>query len=293
MGFYKRNRSLFLIVLGTGLMAASVLWEYVRMKPDYRYIVEPWSIRGYETTQGWVIFAAAMAVLALAVLLSLRLLKGKLIESLLVAGAATAFATVVPIVANAPDQTPGGVAVWGLAALLGLAAVAVSVRFLPKQLSGSWRKLATFGIFAGALVLAGLVIYDRLLSGRSVPLWVLVLILMVTLSVLAVARPPYELASYRVLLIGVTLAWVVALVCAGAVRSTLFRLQFEHMGIAADHRDIQITSGILLTWVGGLITFAGSVALWARRRDELQERSRAGQQLAVAELSAVELEEAV
>ena len=59
MGFYKRNRSLFLIVLGTGLMAASVLWEYVRMKPDYRYIVEPWSIRGYETTQGWVIFAAA------------------------------------------------------------------------------------------------------------------------------------------------------------------------------------------------------------------------------------------
>ena len=71
MGFYKRNRSLFLIVLGTGLMAASVLWEYVRMKPDYRYLVEPWSIRGYETTQGWVIFAAAAAVLLLAVPLSL------------------------------------------------------------------------------------------------------------------------------------------------------------------------------------------------------------------------------
>ncbi len=101
------------------------------------------------------------------------------------------------------------------------------------------------------------------------------------------------MAPYRVLLIGVTLAWVVALVCAGAVRSTLFRLQFEQMGIAADHRDIQITSGILLAWAGGLIAFAGSVALWARRRDELQERSRAGQQLAVAELSATELEEAV
>jgi hypothetical protein len=70
-------------------------------------------------------------------------------------------------------------------------------------------------------------------------------------------------------------------------------LQFEQMGIAADHRVIQITSGILLAWAGGLIAFAGSVALWARRRDELQEHSRAGQQLAVAEISATELEEAV
>lgn len=293
MGFYKRNRSLFLIVLGTGLMAASVLWEYVRMKPDYRYIVEPWSIRGYETTQGWVIFAAAAAVLLLAVPLSLRWLKGKIVESLLVAGAATAFAAVVPIVAKAPEQKPGGVIVWGLAGLLGLAVLSVAARFLPRDLSGSWRKFAGFGIFAGITVLAGLVIFDRLLAGRSVPLWVLMLILMASLSVLAISRPPFEMAPYRVLLIGVTLAWIVALVCAGAVRSTLFRLQFEQMGIAADHRDIQITSGILLAWAGGLLAFAGSVALWARRRDEHQERSRAGQQLAVAELSAIELQEAV
>lgn len=293
MGFYKRNRSLFLIVLGTGLMAASVLWEYARMKPDYRYIVEPWSIRGYETTQGWVIFAAAAAVLVLAVPLSLRWMKGGIVESLLVAGAATAFATVVPIVANAPDQEPGGVIVWGLAVLLGLAVVAAAVRFLPRDLAGSWRNLASFGIFASMTVLAGLVVYDRLLGSRRVPLWVLVLILMLTLSVLVAARPPHELAPYRVLLIGVTLAWVVALICAGAVRSTLFRLQFEQMGIAADHRDIQIASGILLAWAGGLLAFAGCVALWARRRDELQEHSRAGQQLAVAALSATELEEAV
>ena len=199
----------------------------------------------------------------------------------------------VPILADAPDQEPGGVLVWVLAVLLGLAVVSVAVRFLPENLLGSWRKLARFGIFAGTTVLAGLVIYDRLLTGRSVPLWVLVLILMLTLDVLVISRPPYELAPYRLLLIGVTLVWVVALVCAGSVRSTLFRLQFEQMGIAADYRDIQIASGILLTWVGGLLAFAGSVALWARRRDELQEHSRAGQQLAVAALSVTEMEEAV
>lgn len=293
MGFYKRNRSLFLIVLGTGLMAASVCWEYVRMKPDYRYIVDPWSLRGYETTQGWVILAMGVALLVLAVPLSLRLLKGTLVESLILAGATTAFATFVPILADAPDQEPGGVLVWSLAALLGLAAVAVAVRFLPKDLRGAWRNLARFGILAGVIVLAGLVVYDRLLAGRSVPLWVLVLILMLTLDVLTLSRPPYELAPYRLLLIGVTLAWVVALICAGSIRSTLFRLQFEQMGIPAEYRDIQITSGILLTWVGGLLAFAGSVALWARRRDELQEHSRAGQQLAVAAVSATELEEAV
>ena len=293
MGFYKRNRSLFLTTLGAGLMATSLCWEYVRMKPDYRYLVEPWSIRGYETTQGWVILAAAVAVMLLAVPLSLRLLKGKFVGSLLVAGAVTAFATLVPVVAGAPDQRLGGVPVWGLAALLGLAVVAVAARLLPETLAGSWRRPILFGVFAAITALAGLLAYARLFGDRSVPLWVVVLLLMLTLDVLVLSRAPAELAPYRLLLIGVTLVWVVALVCAGSLRSTLARLQLENLGIAAEYRDIQITSGILLAWAGGLLAFAGVVALWARRRDELEEHSRAGLQLAVAALSTTELEEAV
>ncbi len=293
MGFYKRNRSLFLIMLGTGLMAASVLWEYVRVKPDYRYIVEPWSIRGYETTQGWVILAGALAALALALPLSLRLLKGKLIESLLVAGLATTFITLVPVFADAPDQQPGGVLIWGLALFLGIAAVALASRLLPEETLGSWRKPALFGVFVGITVIAGLVVYHQLLANRTVPLWVLLLILMVTLDIMLVSRRPQELAPYRLLLIGVTLVWVVALIAAGALRSTLLHLQVDTMGIGAEYRDIQITSGILITWVGGLLAVAGAVALWARRRDELEDHSRAGQQLAVAAVSAAELEEAV
>lgn len=293
MGFYKRNRSLFLILLGTGLMAASVCWEYVRMKPDYRYLIQPWSIRGFETPQGWVIMASALAVLALAVPLSLRLLKGKLLDSLIVAAVITLFATLLPVVAGAPDQEPGGVVVWGLALLLALAVVAVVSRFLPEGFSGARRRLSLIGVFAAILVLAGLLLYGQILGTRTVPLWVLVLILMLTLDVLMLARPPRELASYRLLLIGVVLTWVVALVCAGSLRSTLLRLQLENMGIAAEYRDIQITSGILLSWAGGLLAFAGTVALWARRRDELEEHSRAGEQLAVARASAIELEQAV
>jgi hypothetical protein len=292
LGFYKRNRSFFLTLLGTGLMAVSVFWEYVRVKPDYRYIVDPWSMRGYETTQGWVIVAGALAALALALPLSLRLLKGKLIESLLVAGLATTFVALAAIFADAPDQQPGGMLVWGLAFLLGVAAVALVSRLLPEEALGSWRKPALFGVFAGITLLAGLVVYDQLLASRTVPLWMLLLILMVTLSIMLVSRRPQELAPYRLLLIGVTLVWVVALVCAGALRSTLLRLQLDAMGIGAEYRDIQITSGILMTWAGGLLAFAGAVALWARRRDELEEHSRAGQQLAVAAVSAAEQEEA-
>jgi hypothetical protein len=148
-------------------------------------------------------------------------------------------------------------------------------------------------VFAAATVLAGLLVYDRALSGRSVPAWVLVLLLMSTLSVLMVARAPHELAPYRLMLIGVALTWVITMVCAGAVRSTLLGAQLEAAGIAAPYRDIQITSGVMIAWAGGLLAFAGSVALWARRRDELQERSRAGAQLAVAEISAAEFAEAI
>jgi hypothetical protein len=177
--------------------------------------------------------------------------------------------------------------------LLGLAVVAVVSRLLPEGLAGSRRRLVSFGVFIAITALAGLLVYGRLFGDRSVPLWAAVLLLMLTLDVLVISRAPYELAPYRLLLIGVALMWIVALVCAGSLRSTLLRLQLENLGIAAEYRDIQIASGILVAWAGGLLAFAGVVALWARRRDELEERSRAGQQLAGAELSATELEEAV
>jgi hypothetical protein len=274
-------------------MAASVCWEYVRMKPDYRYIIQPWSVRGYETPQGWVILACAVAVLLLAIPLSLRLLKGTPAQSAMVFTLATVFATLLPIVAKAPKVTPGWPVVWGLAVLLGFIFVAVAGRFLPAERLGPWRKPALFGIFAAVVVLAGLLVYGKTIGGSELAMWVPVLLLMLSLSLLMLARRPIELAPYRLLLIGITITWVIALICSGSLRSTLLRLQLEQNGIAAEYRDIQITSGILMTWLGGLLAFVGCVALWARRRDELEEHSRAGQQLAVAEVSASELEEAV
>ena len=142
-----------------------------------------------------------------------------------------------------PISRRAGALVWVLAVLLGIAAVALVGRLLPEKALGSWRKPALFGVFVGITVLAGLVIYHQLLAGRTVPLWLLLLILMATLDIMLVSSRPEELASYRLLLIGVTLVWVVTLICAGALRSTLLHLQMENMGIGAEYRDIQITSG--------------------------------------------------
>ena len=192
-----------------------------------------------------------------------------------------------------PDQRSSGALVWALAILLGLAVTTVVGRLLPEGALGSWRRPVLLGAFAAVTTLAGLLVYGPLLGDRTVPLWALVLIFMVTLEIMMLARRPEELASYRLLLVGVVLAWVVALVSGGALRSTLQGMQFDAIGIGAEYRDLQIASGVLLAWAGGLFAFAGAVGLWARRRDELEEHSRAGQQLAVAAISAAELEQAI
>ena len=54
-----KNKPLLLTILGLAIMAQSILWEYVRVRPDYRFVIEPWSQRGYDINQGWVIAIGA------------------------------------------------------------------------------------------------------------------------------------------------------------------------------------------------------------------------------------------
>ena len=53
-------------IIGGVLTAASVLWEYARMSPAYRFLVDPWSIRGFETVHGAIAVAIGLALAALA-----------------------------------------------------------------------------------------------------------------------------------------------------------------------------------------------------------------------------------
>lgn len=64
----RRNFGKTLAILGAILAIQSPAWEYVRMKPDYRFIVEPWSIRGYETSEGFILSGIGVVLLALALI---------------------------------------------------------------------------------------------------------------------------------------------------------------------------------------------------------------------------------
>ena len=68
-----KNKPLLLTIVGLAIMALSILWEYVRVRPDYRFVIEPWSQRGYEIDQGLVIALGAILIAVIAVLLAVGL----------------------------------------------------------------------------------------------------------------------------------------------------------------------------------------------------------------------------
>lgn len=289
MVYLRRNRSMILVGLGTGLMVASLLWEYVRMRPDYRFIVEPWSIRGFETPQGWAVAAIAAAVLAIAVLVTTGVLKETLPTIVSVAVAATALGVVLATVTDPREPVVGTPGVWGLAVLAGMAASAIAAATLPEDFKGRARSWTSMGIFVAVLLITGFAVFDPVLGGQAVALWVIVLVGFGLLNVVVVARPPRELALYRLMINGVLIGWFIAMVMSGSLRSLLATRQLETIDITAEIRDIQITSGVMMTWFGGLLAFLGTVSLWARRRDQLEAVARARRQLEAARRSAEEM----
>ena len=55
MEYVKKHPAPLLALLGAIIAAQSIFWELARVQPAYRFIVEPWSVRGYNTTQGRII----------------------------------------------------------------------------------------------------------------------------------------------------------------------------------------------------------------------------------------------
>jgi hypothetical protein len=294
VGIIKRNRSLLVVIMGAVLVATSGFWEYVRMRPDYRYaLVEPWSMRGFEMTMGVVIGVIGAALILLALPLSTRRIGESIPTSIAVAAASTLFATLLAVLADPREIQVGAIGIWGLGALVGAGAAVLTLKFLLPRIQVPWQRFAVrWVIFLGVTALAALLIFNPIWGSGDTQLWPVVLVAMVLLSIIWMIREPIELSAYRMLITGTVLALVVSLVSSGAARSTMLN---EHLnaGIATDYRDIQITSGLMVAWLGSLLAFAGAVALWAKRRDQLEARRRASAQLEVAQESAQELGEAV
>jgi hypothetical protein len=154
-------------------------------------------------------------------------------------------------------------------------------------------------IRAGAWIVITLIVYLVLVApnivGSSSTMEVPVLIAIAYGIALlgAVAGRPQELSTVRVLLVSVVGGWIYITTMAGSVRSSLVTEQMAETGIAASYKDTQITSGIMIAFIGSLIVFAGAASIWAERRDRLTVLARAKRQHEAALESAAELESAV
>ena len=59
----KRYRPHLLLIAGTVITMASIAWELARMNPATAYVVEPWSMRGYESVHGSITFTIGVLLL--------------------------------------------------------------------------------------------------------------------------------------------------------------------------------------------------------------------------------------
>lgn len=290
----KKRWVLVLGIFGALLTAQSILWEYGRMHPNYGFIVEPWSIRGFETVHGSVGTAtgilALLAVLAVAWKGSEELRYGIPITLGIGVGA-----TAIAAVFSGDDHTltPGFpvIALLTLILTIVLYRVFTSLRKTSIFVTNFWLRSLVMIVLLGV---TGFVV-NAAIGGKRItlPVWVMIGIIFLLLAALSISPEPRELAANRMLMFSSIAGAAALALSAGAVRSTLIRLQRETIGVAAQYKDTQVTSGHLMATIGLVFVFFAAVALWARRRDAILTAQRVRRQREAAEASAAEIAAAI
>lgn len=281
-----RNRPLVMTVLGMIIMAQSILWEYVRVEPTYRFIVDPWSLRGYELPHGLVIATASIGIALMAVLIARNVIKETILSSSIAVGVMVVAAVVLAMAVDAKEvKMPFPVHV--VLSLIGaVVVVAVLERFIP----ANWkqrRRLARGSMGVAGFVVVLFAVVGPILQNKQ-PFWVFIALTGIILAGLVLFRPPAQLAARRMLINAITGLWVMSMSMSASLRQALLEAQSEN-GINATILDLQITSGVILAWLGGLVAFAGAVGMWARRRDQIIAHERAAKQEAAARESEQQL----
>ncbi len=287
----KKNWVRGLGVIGALLTVQSVVWEYARMRPDYGFIVNPWSMLGRESVHGWIAVAAGAVALT-----SFLLVAWKRSEQPANGIAITVFmaaaATVIAAAFGGGDYslTPGFFLIAVLTLVIGMVAFRLTLsaaKDTPIATQFALRMLTLILAFGAT----GLVL-NALIGGKDItmPQWLAVGIVFGLVAALSMAPEPRQLAANRMLMFSSVIGAAALAISAGAVRSTLVRLQTElGEGPAALYKDTQVTSGHLLAVIGLVLVFFAGVALWAQRRDAILTAARAARQREAAEASAAEI----
>lgn len=273
---FLKNRPLLLTTLGLVIMAQSIFWEFIRVKPTYRFLIEPWSMRGYEVTQGVVIAVSAIVVALVAVLLSYGVIKETPIHSVAAVVFLVVYAVVVTVLADAKDIKMPFIVHIILSLMGAIVLKAVLERFIPEVWTKR-RRAAQIGLWLAGFLITLFAFVGPILQNEQ-PFWVFVAVAGIVLGALVFFRRPQQLAGWRMIINGIVVLWVMSMTMAASLRVTLRQAQFELNGLSADVQDLQVTSGVLWAWFGGLVAFAGAVGMWARRRDEIIAFDRARKQ---------------
>ena len=296
----KKNWTKIALVLGPAIMIASISWEYARLKPDYNFLIEPWSLRGFEVPQGWAIAAMGALLLIGGLLVSWE---GSLKPSISVAvttylvAAATGLAAFFTVgteraVTDITVQTVSGIIIAAFLA----ASISLSLRSLLKDKSALFKR--ALPIFAILFVVFAIFISTIAGSQVSIQTWVLVLIIFLVMAGLSISIRPVDVAANRMMIFTAVAAWGVIILSAGAIRQGLISAQTAFVqsngvsGVSAQYKDVQTAGGWWLAGLGITVAWVGAIGLWAKRRDIVAARARAKKQRTAADTSAQEIQDA-
>ncbi|MEN8237716.1 MAG: hypothetical protein ABFR53_00805 [Actinomycetota bacterium] len=297
----KKNWTKVALALGPVVMIATLAWEYARMKPDYNFLIQPWSLRGFEMTHGWVI-----AVLGLLLLIGGLLTSWEGSVKPAMSAAVTMYLVVAAVAFSAffttgtdratTDITIKTVSGIIISALLA-AVISLSLRSLLKDRSAVFNR--ALPVFAVLFIIISLVISTTIAGTLlSVQTWVLVLFVFLVMAGLSISIRPIDVAANRMMIFTTVAAWAVVVISAGAIRQNLVSAQAAFVqsngvtGVSAQFKDVQAGGGWWLAGFGATIAWVGAIGLWAKRRDIVAALARARKQRAAAEESAREIQEA-
>ena len=293
----KRNWTKIALALGPMIMISTYVWEYARTKPAYTYLVQPWSIRGFDTIHGEIFVVAAVLLLVAGMLTasdrSMNATGSAVIVAYVILASVGFAMRYVTDDITLTLQPPMNVALSVLIA----GSISLGLRGTLGESVG-WLKRA-LPIFIPLFIAVFLLFRTTLVDTPvTITAWGLVLITMSALGAISMAAQPLTMGANRMIILSGILVSMVVMLSAGAIRQSLIDIQLmtvQESGltdIAASYKDTQAAPGWWLAGFGAFVFWIGAVGLWANRRDIVAALARAKKQRAAAEQSAKEIQDA-
>ncbi len=296
-GTLKKNWTKIAATAGPAIIIAAVFWEMVRMNPDYRFLVEPWALRGTELTQGTVFLVLGALLMFVGAVTAWEGSLRPAVSASIVAFVVIAATVVAFVFADKDFSFTFSPVSTGILSLLLAAGVAISLRSLLGGKSGLFKRALPVFVVVW-IVIGGLMAVTLMNTTVAMPTWQTVFVVFLTIGALAVAIRPLDMGANRMLIVSTVAVWITIIASAGAMRQALVDAQLEFVfpdgttGLAAAYKDTQAAGGWWLAGLGVTVAFVGAVGMWARRRDLVATIARAKRQRAAAEVSAREIAEA-